>query len=198
VGLIPVTLLVGTVLVVVSRGSFQRLAALRFGRGWLLFVGLGLQIALTLVHLPRARWGDVGFATLVLSYALLLTFSAANLRHRAMAIIALGMALNATCIVVNHGMPYRPARGSALRASVKNRPERPDDRLMFLADVIVTPQPIPGYNSIGDFVICAGLLVTMVVGSHTGQRAARREPSEQTSGPPGGPDPQHEQEAGEL
>jgi hypothetical protein len=169
-----VTLVVAVIVVLATRGSFVQLAQLSVRWGWVLAVALALQIGLSVVDVPKDRIDDLGFGLLMLSYALLLAFCARNLRVRGIAIIAVGVALNAVVIGLNQGMPTRPdeektASGEVIEVpierTVKHRPQRDGDRLRFLSDVIYPPDPIYEVLSVGDLVIGAGIVVTVYAGS---------------------------------
>jgi len=120
-----VALLVALLVVLVTGGSFRRLAGVHLVYPWLLLAGFALQIAVVAAPLPEARVGDLGFAVLLASYVLILGFGLANLRLRAMGVVVIGVALNALVIALNGGMPYRPPAGAERVTTVKHRPERP-------------------------------------------------------------------------
>lgn len=168
------TLLVAVAVVVVTRGSFVQLAQLSVRWGWTLAVALVLQVALSVVEVPEARIDDLGFGLLMLSYALLLAFCVLNLRITGVAIVGIGVALNALVIGLNVGMPTRPdektsASGEVIEVpierTVKHRPQDDGDRLRFLSDVIYPPDPIYEVLSVGDLVIGVGIVVTAYAGS---------------------------------
>jgi len=153
-------------------GRLTSLERLRMHWWGLALVGLGIQF----IPLPEGSGGvdlTVRTAALVISYTLLLTFAAANLRMPGMTLLFAGLAMNFTVIAVNGGMPVG---GEALRASGQAgviatlQTERADkhhllsgdDRLTFLADVIALPPPVGQAISIGDVFIYAGLIWTIV------------------------------------
>ena len=149
-------------------GRLSRLEALR-PRWWgLVIVGLGIQF----IPLPEGMTGTdlvVRTGVLALSYTLLVTFAAVNIRMPGMVLVLIGLACNFTVIAVNGGMP---ASAQALIDSGQRdvlesiRNEGADkhhlltdqDDLTFLADVIAVPQPIGQAISIGDVLVYAGLV----------------------------------------
>lgn len=159
-----VALVAGVVVGLVLGGRPRHLAAKRF-RWWLLLpAGLALQSIVTLDGAP------VPFALLLVSYAYLLVFAAANLHHRGMGVVLVGVALNAVVIAANHGMPVRP---SAIRAAspthsvpatvddVKHRIEDGGERLMVLADIIPV-RPLRQVLSFGDLILAVGVADVIV------------------------------------
>lgn len=165
--------LVAVLVVVVTGGSFLQLAQLPVRVPALLFVGLALQVLLTVIDVPDDRLDDLGFGLLLASYVLLLAFCALNARITGLAIIGVGVALNALVIGLNQGMPTRPYERERagqivhvpIERDAKHRPEEPDDRLVFLSDQIVPPDPIDEVISVGDLVIAGGLIVLCYAGS---------------------------------
>ena len=116
---------------------------------WMLLVGLGIQIALALVDFPSERIDDAGFGLLMFSYALLLAFTLANFRLRGMAIVTVGLAMNAVVIGLNEGMPTRDRQvenraGQEVERPVERtaveRPESDDDLVPFLGQIIRLPE----------------------------------------------------------
>jgi hypothetical protein len=127
---------------------------------WALFLALAIQLGLDVVGPSRAGAADLGSWLLVASYGLLLGFCVANLGLRGMSVVAVGIALNATVITLNRGMPIRTARGEVV-PTVKHHREGPSDRLMPLADIIVVP-PINQALSFGDLIMLVGLVDVLV------------------------------------
>jgi len=153
-------------------GRPSRLESLRLHWWGLVIVGLGLQF----VPLPEGASGtDLVLRTTVLavSYTLLVTFAAANLRVAGMALILIGLSMNFAVIVANGGMPVgeqtlRDSGQEDVLASLQV--ERADkhhllteqDSLTFLADVIAIPPPIAQAASLGDLFIYGGLIWVIV------------------------------------
>jgi hypothetical protein len=180
-GFMGIALLAALVLVIATRGSLRQLGRLPVEGYAMLLAALVLQAVVELVNFPRARVDDVGFGLLLLSYALLLSFCFANLRNRGVAIVAIGISLNALVIALNQGMPAdgptridaRGRRVSSITTSVKHRPERPGDVLTVLDDHIRLPEPFHEILSFGDLVLVAGLLDVCYWGSRRDERAWR-------------------------
>jgi hypothetical protein len=174
-----VALVVAVLVVLATHGSLRQLAQLPVEGFGMLFVALGIQAALNIVHIPKARVDDVGFGLLILSYACILGFCFVNLRLRGMAIITIGIALNAIVIALNQGMPANgptrvDAQGrtvSAVATSVKHRPERPGDVLTVLDDRIVIRVPFHEILSFGDLILALGLIDVCYWGSRRDERA---------------------------
>ena len=142
----------------VTDGIYLRLAETHFSRGWMLAVGLGIQILLAAVDLPAARLKDVGIAALLLSYVGVLGFCASNLRIRGIAVIGVGIALNALVIALNLGMPYTVVNGVPRETTIKHRPERTTDILPVLSDRFAYGSPLNAAISIGDIVLGVGII----------------------------------------
>lgn len=182
-GVLAIAMGVAVLAVVATRGSFRALAELPFRAFGFLFVALGVQLGLEWVELPADRIGDVGLALLLLSYALILGFCLLNLRIRGMAIVAIGIAMNALVIGLNQGMPTKvPERALTdgtvveedVERTVKHRPEEPDDLLPSLGDIIVLPEPLDAVISFGDLVLAVGLVDVAFWGSRRPRRRAGR------------------------
>ncbi len=151
-------LLIALLVVLVTGGSFRHLAGIHLEYPGLLLAGFALQIAVVAAPLPDARVGDVGFGLLLSSYVLIIGFGLANLRIRSMAVVVIGVAMNALVIALNGGMPYRPPAGTEQVTTVKHRPERPGDLLTVLDDRILVRGPIDELLSFGDLVLAVGLV----------------------------------------
>jgi hypothetical protein len=153
-----VAIALAILVVPLTGGSLSRLTNIRLRRVWLLFAGLGLQILLEFVDLPKARYDDVGLALLLLSYVFIIGFGLSNLLLTGMGVITVGIAMNAFVIALNQGMPYRYPEGTKAETTVKHRPEKPDDILPALGDTIVLGDPVDAAISFGDLVIAVGLV----------------------------------------
>ena len=153
-------------------GRVSRLESLRPHWWGCVLVGLGLQF----IPLPEGGSGkDLVVRTIVLaiSYSLLVTFAAVNIRFAGMSLVLAGLILNASVIVTNGGMPVSAdtlrssGQGDVLvwleaQGADKHHLMTEDDRLTFLADVIPVPQPIGQAISGGDVFIYAGLVWAVV------------------------------------
>ncbi len=151
-------MLVAVAVVPLTDGSYEHLTELTYRRAWLLVVGLGMQVALAVVDLPKDRLDDLGAGLLVLSYVALLGFCAANIRTRGMVVIGIGIGLNALVIALNLGMPYQVVKGIPRETTIKHRPERETDILPFLSDRFAFGPPLSAAMSIGDLVLFAGMV----------------------------------------
>jgi hypothetical protein len=156
-----IAVVVALVIPLVTRGSYSRLLGVRWHFGVILLVGLGIQIALEYVTIPREHWHDVGFGLLVASYVLILAFAARNLVVRGMGIVLVGIACNALVITVNQGMPFKAPvewrTESWTQPSVKHHLQQSDDKLKFLSDIIVLKEPYDSVLSFGDLILAVGL-----------------------------------------
>ena len=126
-----------------------------------------LAIAGVLLQFVPAS-GDLGFAVLLLSFALLLGFAVVNLRSPGFVLITTGLVLNALVIAANHGMPVtrealvRSNQAGTLPDLVRNGGEKhhlADTRtvLLPLADVIALGRPIDQALSLGDVCVHLGI-----------------------------------------
>jgi Family of unknown function (DUF5317) len=160
------TLVVAMILVVVTKGSFQRLGRMSFTMLWLLLVALAIQLVLEFVEFPKDRIDDLGFALLLLSYGLIFASCFVNRKVSGMTIIAVGIMLNVIVIVLNQGMPAKDdvvTRNGhevhvPIERTVKHRPREDDDILPFLSDVITLPRFPNQQFSVGDIVISLGVI----------------------------------------
>lgn len=169
-----VAIVVAIVVVPLTGGRFARLTDIRLRRVWLLFAGLGIQILLEVVDLPRARFDDVGLTLLLLSYVFIIGFGLSNLLLTGMGVITVGIAMNAFVIALNQGMPYKVPEGQQAETTVKHRPERSDDVLPALGDTIVLGDPVNAAISFGDLVIAVGLVDLTYRASRRPRRSLRR------------------------
>jgi hypothetical protein len=159
------TIVLSVLVVVATRGSFERLGQIKLRAVWLLLVALVAQLVLEFVDFPEERIDDVGFALLLATYALILGFCCLNRSLTGMAIIAVGVVLNVLVIALNQGMPTKDdvveRNGREVRVpierTVKHRPEEGDDLLPFLGDVLTVPGLPNQQFSIGDVVIGVGV-----------------------------------------
>lgn len=143
-----------------TRGSYRRLAEAPWRWGGLLALGLALQLLLDTDLIPRSRWHDLGFGTLVASYVLLIGFCAGNVLVRGMAVVLIGVALNGFVITVDQGMPVHIPpdwKNSKVDVTVKHHPRVKGDHLLGLTDVIVLRR-LDAVISFGDLIIAFGLV----------------------------------------
>lgn len=148
----------------VRGGRLHRLADAPIRSPWLLFLGLGLQLAVDL-GAGRGFLADasaLGLAVLVLSQVLVVAWLLLHRELPGVWLVAVGLALNAVVIAANGAMPVDP---NAVRALGLGDLEVPigkhtllteDTRLPWLADVLPLP-PLRSIVSIGDLVIAVGM-----------------------------------------
>src|SRR5918996_1367907 len=160
------SIVVGIGFALLLGGRPSRILELELHRGWAVLAALGLQIALF------GPWPDgIPFEfekVLHLgSYALLVVFAAANVRHRALLPLLAGMALNAIAIAANGGqMPVSP--GAQASAGIELAPggnvRSGAETFGFLGDVFALPAGLPLANvfSVGDLLIAAGTVLLIV------------------------------------
>jgi hypothetical protein len=160
-----VVLVLGAAIVVgyARGGRLHRVAEAELGWTWLLFAGVGLQVAVDLTA-ARGLLPDVpGTVLLVVSHALVIGWIVANRFRPGMVLIFLGLLMNAVVIAANGGMPVDPAAiddaGLPAVDALYGKHTLMDEgtRLPFLADIIPVP-PLRSIISVGDVVLAAGLI----------------------------------------
>jgi hypothetical protein len=172
------TIALAIIVIVATKGSFERLSRLKFRMLWLLLLGLAIQIVLEVVKFPKDRIENLGFAILLLSYVAILSFCFVNRSVRGMTLIAIGVALNVLVIALNQGMPTKDdvheRNGKEVHVpieqTVKHRPRQDDDLLAFLGDVITAPGFPNQQFSIGDIVMGLGIVDLCFEGSRVPRR----------------------------
>lgn len=128
---------------------------------------------------------DAGVFLLLVSFALIIAFTARNLARAGMGVVLVGVAANALVIGVNDGMPVREE--AVIRSGLagddeiddfdfnaKWHLETEDDQLTFLGDII----PVPGARevlSFGDLIMAVGVADVIV---HLMRPAVRRREQE--------------------
>jgi uncharacterized protein DUF5317 len=185
--LILATLVLACVLGLVVGGRPSALASLKVRWTPAALIGLLLQLA----PVPGDTWPLV---LLFVSFALLTAFAVVNLRGRVpgFALILIGIVMNFTVIGINHGMPV--SRDALVdshqedtlpilleRPGAKHHLAGPDDRLMFLADVIAVP-PLEQVVSLGDVLAYAGVVWLVVAGMRRREPSAAPDPALGTEG----------------
>jgi hypothetical protein len=167
--LIVATLVLAVAVGYAAGGRISALADLKVRWPWVALAGLALQ------SLPMPS-RTLALSVLYASFALLLTFAAANVRRQAVPFVAilLGVIMNFTVIAVNGGMPVtRDALVVSGQADtldelrdetwVKHHLAGPDDDLLFLGDVIGIRQ-IGQVVSVGDVFAYFGVAWLVVAG----------------------------------
>lgn len=178
------TIVLSVLVVVLTRGSFERLGQIKLRAVWLLLVALAGQLALELVDLPEDRFDDLGFGLLLATYVLILAFCIVNRRISGMIVVTIGVALNVLVIALNQGMPTKDdvveRNGREVRVpierTVKHRPEEDDDVLSFLGDVLTVPGLPNQQFSIGDVVIGVGVAAVCFEASRRPRRRGQHLP----------------------
>jgi hypothetical protein len=164
--LVSLVLLVTVVIGLLVGGRLTGLARLRTRWVPLALVGLALQTVL-----PADWWP---LAALFVSFVLISVFCVVNVRTPGFLLILVGTLMNFAVIGVNQGMPV--ARAALLDSGqadtltdliqgggAKHHLAGPDDRLLFLADVIPIPPPVRQAVSAGDVVAYAGVAYVVIV-----------------------------------
>lgn len=172
-----IAIVVALLVVPLTGGRLRQLGRIHLRRVWLLFAGLGLQILLEVINLPKARYDDVGLAILLASYVLIIGFGLSNLLLTGMGVITVGIAMNAFVIALNQGMPYRAPVGVKAETTVKHRPEKFDDVLPQLGDYIPLGSPVDASISFGDIVIAVGLVDLCFRATRRPRRSRSRGPA---------------------
>lgn len=151
-------------------GSLRPFEHLRVHWWALAPIGLALQGA-PVPELPGVVDPDrLAMGVLLVSYAMLLAFTAVNRRLPGAALVFVGLALNVAVIAPNDGMPVDPdaarvagARSVTIEETAKHHLLSSDDVLPFLGDVIGIPPPVRVVVSPGDVVLYAGVLAFIVM-----------------------------------
>jgi hypothetical protein len=154
-----------------STAAFARLSL----RTWPLLVGGAVMQTLAQIDaLDR-----IAYPLVVASYAALLVVGVRNLHLVGMGLVVAGIALNASVIVANHGMPVRPSAAEAAgvdRVAAGHHFERPSDRLVALGDVLPA-RPLGEVLSVGDLILAVGLADLVVRMTRRGPaRSVYRQP----------------------
>lgn len=157
-------------------GRISRLSSLHVRGLWLAPAAVAAQLLIGVTPSTAA------LPLLLLSQMLLLAFLLANRGQPGVALIALGIALNALVIDLNGAMPVsadalRMLGGEPAVDPGKHRLLQDGDRLAFLADVIPFP-PLRTVLSIGDLVLAAGVAWLTAAGMRGG---GRREEEDENS-----------------
>ena len=166
--LILIALIVALVVGWALGGRLSGLATLHFRWAPLAVAGLALQF-LT----PSGK--GLADALLVLSFLLLAAFAILNRKVAGFALVLAGLFMNFLVIGVNHGMPVTrhalesSGQGDLLVDLIENGGAKhhlagPDDRLLFLGDVIAIPPPVSQAVSAGDVVAYVGVGYVIVAG----------------------------------
>lgn len=147
-------------------GRLTHLADARLVSTWLLFSGLGLQLAVD-VSAQRGWLADAstaGWLLLLLSQLLVVAWLLRNRELPGVLLVAVGLLLNAVVIAANGAMPVDPAAMRAVGVDTdvavplgKHTLLTAGTRLPWLADIFPLP-PLRSIISVGDVAIAAGLV----------------------------------------
>lgn len=165
---VPFTLTVLLLAVLVSTlrgGRLRRIANAPIRWSGLLFLGLAVQVGVEFTA-RQALIADAETATtvaLVGSQVLVLVWVLRNWHLPGMLLIGTGLALNATVIAANGGMPVDPAAIDALglegtRIPVGRHTLLTDETLLPWLGALLAIPPLRSIVSVGDLVLAVGLL----------------------------------------
>jgi MFS family permease len=166
--IIGAALILGLVVAWALGARLTNLSEIRFRGDWMVFAALGIQAVIftpAIAHLPD--WSPRPLH--VASYVMLIAFLLRNVRLPGFWMVGVGVACNATVILLNEGyMPvtlsaWRATGASArqlLRSHVVNNNVLVDSHthLAFLGDIFALPAQVPLANalSIGDVLMVLG------------------------------------------
>lgn len=143
-------------------GSLESLANTRFRMPWLLFAGLGVQLAADL-SAPAWLEGAAGVAVIIVSNLAVATFLFLNRSYAGTGLAAIGLLLNVLVISANGAMPVNPRAvrdaditESIEDAGIKHEIMDEDTVLPWLGDTIGIPY-IRELLSLGDVVLALGI-----------------------------------------
>jgi hypothetical protein len=179
----------GILLGLVSGGRFGALEELRIRRVGLVYAAILLQIgAFPSGVLPWSTPDRIARGLWLFSFALLIGFAALNRTVRGVALVFAGLACNLLAVVANGGL--MPASPHAIRAAgltyrlQNNSISAAHPHLAWLTDRWAVPGWIPWGNvySVGDVLIAAGIIATIVLAMHGRARpVAEREQGDRAS-----------------
>lgn len=157
-----VTVGIAVILSLLRGGSLRRLSDGRLRWTWLLFVGVALQVTVDAAAGRELVGGGVAYAGVAASQIAVLVWVLANRWRPGMALVGLGLILNAVVIGANGAMPVDPEAMRHLGveglgvAPGKHELLTAGTRLPWLAD-IVPIAPIRTIVSVGDLVLALGV-----------------------------------------
>jgi hypothetical protein len=172
--LVGLSLVIAAAMGYLLGGRLSRLSELKVRWSALALLGLLLQMVN-----PPGRWPLV---MLLASFVLLTAFTIANIRIVGFGLILAGVVMNFTVIAVNGGMPVArdaviaSGQGGTLEPltehrGVKHHLAGPNDRLLFLGDVIAIPRPVSRVISIGDIFTFGGVTVVIAAAMRRRERS---------------------------
>jgi hypothetical protein len=159
-------LVFGAVLGLAAGGRLAGLAHLRLRGDYVLVVVLLMQGVLPALSASGASLEALYWVWAV-TFPVMAVVCLLNSRIPGMSVAAVGLALNAVVVLLNHGMPVLPAAVIAAGGSVEML-RSPDfahnaasaaTTLPFLADVLAVPGPagVRGVASAGDLLLAGGV-----------------------------------------
>jgi hypothetical protein len=165
--------IVGILLGLLSGGRLGELAELRIRHVELVYAAILLQIAaFPSGVLPWSTPDGIARGLWLASFALLVAFAVVNRALRGVALVFAGLASNLIAVVGNGGlMPASPhaIRAAGLTYRLKNNSiSSVHPHLAWLTDRWAVPDWIPWGNvfSVGDVLIAAGIVATIVLAMH--------------------------------
>lgn len=163
----------GILLGLLSGGHLGALAELRIRRVELVYAAILLQIgAFPSGVLPWSTPDRIARGLWLTSFALLIGFAVANRAVRGVALVFAGIVCNLAAVLANGGlMPASPhaIRAAGLTSGLHNNSiSTVQPHLAWLTDRWAVPEWVPWGNvfSVGDALIAAGIVVTVVLAMH--------------------------------
>jgi hypothetical protein len=155
--IIVVACVVAVLTVPLTGRSLTPLAKLSLRRVWLVWLGLGLQMPITMITIPN--W--LGQPLHVITFLLAAAFIFSNWHLPGIPLMALGAGLNLAAIVANQGtMPasagaWRAAGFPTLVGNFENSNVVKNAKLSWLGDVFAIPKawPLSNVFSVGDVIV---------------------------------------------
>lgn len=145
---------------VLRGGKLSNLTEIYIRAWWLLFVGLGLQIAAGFVPSGRTYSVELAVGLILASLLPLLLVAWINRERSGMWLVGLGVLMNFVVIAINQGMPVLP-EAILLAGGVADLSSDPTHTVLdtstllpFLADIIPIPKNV---ISMGDVVLGVGV-----------------------------------------
>lgn len=162
--------------------AFSHIAAIPLHSPWLALVAVVLQLPLLRAPAGPLQGLHLQQALFLASHLLLLAFVWRNRRVPGILVIGAGVLLNLAVILANAGlMPITPETLTSINpgTTVEQWPvgthygfskdvirAQGDTRLWVLSDILVLPPPFPRPTafSVGDLLIAAGIVLSLVLG----------------------------------
>jgi len=175
------TFILAVIIGFILKGNFKNLSQTTLRGAFFIWIGLIFRYIPVIFNFPFLKTFSnsiMPYAPIlfVISFALLLTGVVLNLSRWPMAIILAGVLMNTAAVLANSG--YMPVSGEGLRKAGYDMSRitstqldmnhvliTAQTRLAFLTDIIPIPKPypMPQMLSIGDVLMCLGLLFFIVI-----------------------------------